>query len=62
MIDRKKYEGWVEAGSLTMGERLNQQVKKILQEHTPEPLPDGQVRAIREIVERAERRSAEGDV
>ena len=59
VVDRWNYEKWVEAGSLTMGERLNQKVKQILQEHTPEPLPDDKVQAIREIVERAEQRSVE---
>jgi trimethylamine--corrinoid protein Co-methyltransferase len=59
MVDRWNYEKWTEAGSLTMGDRLNQKVKQILQEHTPEPLPDDKVRAIKEIVGRAAQRSVE---
>jgi trimethylamine--corrinoid protein Co-methyltransferase len=61
-LDRRRYQSWVEAGSLTMGERLNRRVKQILQEHIPESLPNDKVQAIREIVERAEQRSAEQQI
>ena len=61
-FDNHSETGWVYRpfpGSLTMGERLNQKVKQILQEHIPEPLADDKVQAIRQIAERAEQRSAE---
>ena len=58
MVDRWRHEGWVRAGSPTMGERLNRRVRRILEEHAPEPLPAGQLQAIGEIVAQAESRAA----
>jgi trimethylamine--corrinoid protein Co-methyltransferase len=38
LVDRKRNEAWIAAGEQTMGDRINQQVKKILETHTPQPL------------------------
>lgn len=38
LLDRKRWLQWQEAGSQTLGQRLNQRVKKILAEHHPKPL------------------------
>jgi trimethylamine--corrinoid protein Co-methyltransferase len=56
LLDRKNYEGWLEEGCLTMGDRLNQRVKDILHSHRPEPLPEDCQQVLREMVRGAERR------
>ena len=50
LIDRRNYEDWAKAGAKTMGGRANEQVKKILSEHRPEPLPPERRKAIADIV------------
>lgn len=39
MINRRQYEQWAEAGSLSLGDKANVQVRHILTEHQPPPLP-----------------------
>jgi len=56
LIDHKNYEGWGESGSLTMGDRLNRHVKRILKEHKPRPMPQDRVQAVQEMVGEAEGR------
>ena len=40
LINRQRYEAWEKDGSKTMGDRLNAKVKSILEEHTPDPVPE----------------------
>jgi len=44
--DRRRFDSWVEAGSLSMGDRLNAKVKEILETHRCEPLSDGVVKEL----------------
>jgi len=56
LIDRTKYETWLEEGDLTYGQRANARVRQILETHHPEPLPDEIRLAVRAIVQRADAR------
>jgi trimethylamine--corrinoid protein Co-methyltransferase len=38
LLDRSRRETWLEAGSTTLGQRLNARVKELIKEHRPEPL------------------------
>jgi trimethylamine--corrinoid protein Co-methyltransferase len=38
LLNRRNYEQWAAAGSLSLGDKANQHVRQILQEHKPEPL------------------------
>lgn len=38
--DRLNYGSWVNAGSLTMADRVNAKVRQLLESHEPQPLPD----------------------
>jgi len=39
LMNRNNYEQWMAAGGLSLGDKANQRVRQILQEHEPEPLP-----------------------
>jgi trimethylamine--corrinoid protein Co-methyltransferase len=54
LVDRKYYDGWLDDGCPTMGDRLNQRVRKILDSHQSHQLSEQVVKKIREIVRRAE--------
>jgi trimethylamine--corrinoid protein Co-methyltransferase len=58
LIDRRSYERWAEDGATSLQERARRKVRKILEEHRPEPYPDDVVRAVNEIVRRADERLA----
>ncbi|MBM4425121.1 MAG: trimethylamine methyltransferase [Chloroflexi bacterium] len=58
LIERYDYSGWVENGSKTMLDRAAEQVEEILSSHTPQPLPADVAKAIRAVVERAEKQFA----
>ena len=47
LFNRKRAEDWIEAGGKRLGERLREKTVAILDEHEPEPLPDG----VREEIE-----------
>ena len=49
IINRQRYEAWEKEGSTTMGERLNVKVKSILEEHTPDPIPEKMAQEIHKI-------------
>jgi len=38
LMNRHNYEGWMAAGSLSLGDKANKRVRHILDEHQPEPL------------------------
>jgi len=55
LIDRERYDGWVEKGSKDMFARANERAKRILEEHRVAPLPEEAEAVIQEIL--AERAS-----
>ena len=38
LMNRHNYEGWMAAGSLSLGDKANERVRRILNEHQPESL------------------------
>ena len=52
LADKATYSQWVERGALTMEEKAAKEVDRILEEHTPKPLPEDVQQEIRKIVER----------
>ncbi|MBN1992050.1 MAG: trimethylamine methyltransferase family protein [Anaerolineae bacterium] len=52
LADKRQYSQWTQHGATSMEERAAQQVEKILNEHTPEPLPADVQRDIKKIIER----------
>jgi trimethylamine--corrinoid protein Co-methyltransferase len=50
LLDRKRREQWLEAGAITMGQRLNGRVQEILKEHQPKPLEPDRKRKVQEIL------------
>jgi trimethylamine--corrinoid protein Co-methyltransferase len=54
LIDRRTREDWEAAGKTDMYERAMEEVRYILENHKPDPLPDGAAETIRLIVEEAE--------
>jgi trimethylamine--corrinoid protein Co-methyltransferase len=59
LMDRQNYERWAESGSATLQERANGQVRKIIETHRAEPLPEGVRQALKSVVERADRQARE---
>ena len=53
LFERQRREGWLAAGSMTLGQRLNARVKEILKEHRPRALDPDKVRQVQEIVAQA---------
>ena len=53
LLSREIRESWVEDGELTLGEKLNQKVKRIIKEHQPAPLDPGAKAQIEDILDRA---------
>ncbi len=56
LLDRKMYPDWVAAGSLTLGQRVNQRTKELLESYVPEPLPGEVLEKLKEVLVRAEER------
>ena len=54
LIDRNMREDWTAAGSTDIYQRSLEQAEFILENHKPDPLPDGAAETIRSIVEEAE--------
>jgi trimethylamine--corrinoid protein Co-methyltransferase len=52
---RQSWDGWVGSGSLSMGDRIKEQVRQILSSHEPEPLEAGLAKEVDAIVEAARR-------
>ena len=55
LIDRQKRDTWEKAGATSAYERAIAKAKWILENHTPEPLPDTVLAKIRAIVVETER-------
>jgi trimethylamine--corrinoid protein Co-methyltransferase len=54
LIDRRTREDWDAAGRTDIYERAMEEVRYILENHKPDPLPEGAAETIRSIVEEAE--------
>lgn len=54
LLDRQNYEGWLTQGGKSLRERARERALKILAEHRPEPLPADVLRALDEVIRRAE--------
>ena len=54
LIDRRTREDWEASGKTDMYERAMEEVRYILENHKPDPLPDGAAEKIRTIVEESE--------
>ena len=54
LIDRSRYDNWVEAGSKSLHDRANDRARKILAEHTPAPLPEAAEQTIKDVLKRRE--------
>ncbi len=53
LIDRQKWENWLEAGAKTMEDRLTEKVFWILENHQPKSLPADVIQALDNMLERA---------
>ncbi len=54
LIDRRTREDWESAGRTDIYERAMEEVRYILENHKPDPLPEGSAETIRAIVEESE--------
>ena len=54
LIDRRTREDWDAAGRTDIYERAMEEVRYILENHKPDPLPEGATETIRSIVAEAE--------
>jgi trimethylamine--corrinoid protein Co-methyltransferase len=61
LFDRGSHEAWEGEGKESLGRRANEVVRRILETHTPEPLPDSIRSEIARVVARAEQRVSGGD-
>lgn len=52
LFDRKNYAAWAEEGKRTLRERAGQEIKRLLHEHQPEPLPKDVADAIQAVIDR----------
>mgnify|MGYP001828768218 CR=1 FL=1 len=55
LIDRRDRGNWEEDGATDSYVRASQKARYILENHQPDPLPDGVIRQIRQIVTETER-------
>ncbi len=55
LIDRMRYDRWVEKGSKDMTTRANERARQILEEHEVPPLPQAVEEVIAEVLERREK-------
>lgn len=53
LFERGNFDQWLQKGGLTLGERAARQVEKLLQSHSPEPLPQDIQRRLKQIVAQA---------
>ncbi len=55
--DRHTHEDWVQQGSKTLGDRASEKVRKILESHTPKPLPEAAKAKIEALIASAEQKA-----
>ncbi len=60
LIDRLRYDGWVEEGATTMGQRSQKKLQAIIADHKPEALSADVLTEIKAVVDRAESRQSGG--
>jgi trimethylamine--corrinoid protein Co-methyltransferase len=53
LLDRKRRVQWLEAGAVTLGQRLNARVNEIIKEHRPKPLEPDKKQQLRGILAQA---------
>jgi trimethylamine:corrinoid methyltransferase-like protein len=53
LMSREIRETWLERGASTLGERLNEKVRTILEEHQPRPLDAAKRERLQEILAQA---------
>jgi len=53
LLDRKIRPQWLEAGSTTLGQRLNARVKEIVEEYRPRPLDPGKKQEVQQVLANA---------
>ena len=58
LIDRRVREDWAADGGKDLHQRAQEEARRILATHAPEPLPEAVVREIRAIVDAADREAA----
>ncbi len=58
LLDRKIRPQWLEAGATTLGQRLNEKVRRLIHEHRPKQLAPEAARRVQEIVAEAMREPA----
>jgi len=61
LIDRQTRGAWEEAGATTVYERAVAKAKWILENHTPDPLPDNVLDKIRAIIDNTEKEMGIGN-
>lgn len=54
LLDRKNFENWEKDGGLSLRQKAQKQIEKILEEHQPEFLPADVSQRIQELIERVE--------
>ena len=52
LIDRRNYDGWIQAGAKTMNDRMQEKVHWILEYHEPEPLAEDVLAELDRMLER----------
>lgn len=58
LVDRRRYDGWVAAGSLTLQDRLTSRVREILASHQPVPLEPSIAESVDSFILECERQFA----
>jgi trimethylamine--corrinoid protein Co-methyltransferase len=53
LISREIRQTWLERGATTLGERLNEEVKRILKEHRPKPMEPKKRQKVQDILAQA---------
>ena len=57
LVPRMKFEQWVEDGSKSIKERINDRLDQIMRDHKPRPIPATAKQTLKEIIERARSRA-----
>jgi trimethylamine--corrinoid protein Co-methyltransferase len=52
LLDRSRYDSWVDAGAIDIHKRCNIEAKRVLSEHQVKPKPDEVLKGIHQILER----------
>lgn len=54
LLTRQNYDQWLSEGAKDMGKRVNEKVRKIIEKHETDPLPDKVLMAIEKIIRKVE--------